>query len=688
MSQVVPHGGSKWGLLVLLLLFVGWALSLRAGNGQVDLSWLQKRSTQLLDARDDAAMERFLDSLARLASKDADHAFAHRLMQARWYRHTARQHEAYRILDSLKRAVPSDAWEPTYLVNYQLAKTLDGLGLPAQARSAATTAREAAKAMGRSEETLQMELLLAEIDLSDAHYDDALAAFHRSLDISRKDRSVEGIGRSLIGIGNVHYHQEQDSVALVWYRQAYEHALISNDAGLILSAALNIGAAMTYVEGEEAAMGFYRSILDSTDTDWFPRIRADILANLASLHSDLGQHEQALRVLHDALAIYAEERDTVSMAQLDLYQATALWALGRKSEALTEVKLAIRRSSSLTLRGQAWLKRAEYLSAMGRWAEAFEALSMGHALNDSLARRRFSQGIAAAQVQYETAEKDLRIAEQTQALALAAAEDRRKSLQRSALVVAALAVTLIAVLLARSLRHRRRLAEQERALHAQKVDEIMQQSEIKALNAMMEGQEKERDRVAKDLHDRLGSMLSAIKHQIDGLDATVLELKEEQRGQYRKVNRLLDEAVGEVRRISHDMVSVTLARFGLVKALEDLCDSVRVNGGMTVELSLFGLEKRMDRSMEITLYRIVQELVSNVLKHAAAKELSIGVTRSPGRISVIVADDGRGFDLHAAVDGIGLANVRARAAAIGAHITVNSTPGKGTTVSIEGPVVE
>lgn len=672
-----------WSLIVVALSAVG-----HVAADPVDLVFLQDRSTQLLDAKDPAAMEHFLDSLSKLAANDAEHAFVHSLMQARWYRHTSRQHEAYRILDSLGRTIPNDRLEHTYFVNYQLAKTLDGLGLFDEARRTATKARNAAKALGRTVETLQMELLLAEIDLSDAHYDKALNAFHECLAFAREHGNGEGVGRSLIGIGNVHYHQEQDSLALLWYEKAFEHARRVGDGGLILSSVLNMGAAKTYVDGEEAAMEFYNSLLDTTDASWFPRIRADILANLASLLSDLEQHEEALRVSNEAMSIYSEERDTVSMAQLDLYRATALWALGRKEEALKETALAIRRSPSLSLRGAAYLKNAEYLRSMGRWAEAYDALSMAHSLNDSLARRRFTQSIAAAQVQYETAEKDHRIAEQSQALALAAAEDRRKNIQRIALGISALAVTIIALLLARSLRNRRRLADQERELHAQRVDELLKRNEIDALNAMMEGQEKERDRVARDLHDRLGSMLSAIKHQIDGLDADIQGLQAEQRGNYSKVNRMLDEAVGEVRRISHDMVSVTLARFGLEKALEDLCDSVRLNGRLAVELSLFGLEKRMDRALEITIYRMVQELVSNVLKHANARELSIAVTRGPGRISVIVADDGRGFDTSAAADGIGLSNVRARAAAMGAQVTVNSTSTTGTTVSIEGPVVE
>jgi signal transduction histidine kinase len=92
--------------------------------------------------------------------------------------------------------------------------------------------------------------------------------------------------------------------------------------------------------------------------------------------------------------------------------------------------------------------------------------------------------------------------------------------------------------------------------------------------------------------------------------------------------------------------------------------------------------------VEIATYRIVQELVSNVLKHAKATELSIGVTRAPGRLSVVVSDNGVGFDPGYVSGGIGLSNVRSRATAIGATVQVDSTLGKGTTVSVECPVVE
>ncbi|MBK6343465.1 MAG: hypothetical protein IPF41_12985 [Flavobacteriales bacterium] len=109
---------------------------------------------------------------------------------------------------------------------------------------------------------------------------------------------------------------------------------------------------------------------------------------------------------------------------------------------------------------------------------------------------------------------------------------------------------------------------------------------------------------------------------------------------------------------------------------------------MHVELKAFGLDQRLERSVEIAIYRIVQELVSNVLKHAKASELTLGVTRAPGRLSVVVSDNGVGFQTTEAGDGMGLSNVRSRAASLGATVQVDSAPGTGTTVCVECPVVE
>jgi signal transduction histidine kinase len=538
-------------------------------------------------------------------------------------------------------------------------------------------------------EHIDLLVIKAEAILEQGDLARAQELLDRALDLATDQRYDRGRALVLLNQGNIAFYQARYDEAYVRYGRALGYCASLREV-VAVNAMNNMISALIQLDRYPLAIHLLDSMLVVHTTDSLAR-RADLLGKKGYVLTVSGEAVKAIPLLRSSVELAVRAEDVLTRMKNLQHLANALWKSGDRihaREALAEAMVLAEQLGRASTKKEMFYKRSQWAEQLG---ELDEALRMHRAyadLSDSLAQVQYSERLAISEARFGAREKDHQIAEQSQALALAAAEDRRKNIQRIALGISALAVTIIALLLARSLRNRRRLAEQEQKLHAQRVDELLKQSEIDALNAMMEGQEKERDRVARDLHDRLGSMLSAIKHQIDGLDADIQGLQTEQRGNYSKVNRMLDEAVGEVRRISHDMVSVTLARFGLEKALEDLCDSVRLNGKLAVELALFGLEQRMERGLEITVYRMVQELVSNVLKHSSARELSISVTRGPGRISVIVADDGRGFDTAAAADGIGLSNVRARAAAMGAQVTVNSAPGKGTTVSIEGPVME
>ncbi|QQR87319.1 MAG: sensor histidine kinase [Flavobacteriales bacterium] len=506
------------------------------------------------------------------------------------------------------------------------------------------------------------------------------------------DRSGYGRGTCLVRInmGRIRYAQERYEEAWDDFTRALACATSGGWDPIAQNCINNLAGVAATLQRFDRAQHLYDSMLTVLG-DRSPELRARIKSQLGFVATEQGDHTTAVAHYREAIAISRSVNDRKGVARVQQYLSNSLWDMGRREDAIATRTEALRTSQELQqgtvevdIRARLW----EWYEAMGRCPEALEQAAYMNYLDDSLQKARFSDRMALADVRFETERKEHRIAEQQQALELAAAEDRRKNVQRVALVAAVLAATVIALLLWRTLRERQRTAAQERIVHQQRVDELMRRSELDALNAMMEGQEKERDRLAKDLHDRLGSMLSAIKHQVGALEGEVHQVRQDQSLQYGKVNRLLDEAVGEVRRISHDMITVTLARFGLVKAMEDLCDSVRVHGRLAVELNMHGLEQRMERSREITVYRIVQELISNVLKHAQATELSVGITRVPGRISVIVSDDGRGFDPNSVAHGIGLDNVRARAASIGAVVRIDSTPGRGTTVSVEGPVVE
>lgn len=243
-------------------------------------------------------------------------------------------------------------------------------------------------------------------------------------------------------------------------------------------------------------------------------------------------------------------------------------------------------------------------------------------------------------------------------------------------------VSLIAYL---KLRQKKVLAEKNERIRHQENEELLKKQELAAFNAMLEGQEKERKRIARDLHDRIGSMLSMVKIHFKSVEDNLEALKSNNKEQYTKANQLLDEACDEVRKVAHDMVSGVLMKFGLVSALKNLCSSVQSTGQLKMELIDFGLDERLDYEYEINIYRIVQELLSNVLKHAEATEMTIQLLKKEETIHMIVEDDGKGFIIESPEfeQGMGLKNIKSRVFKLDGELSIDSGKGAGTTITID-----
>ncbi|QHI36435.1 Oxygen sensor histidine kinase NreB [Kordia antarctica] len=223
----------------------------------------------------------------------------------------------------------------------------------------------------------------------------------------------------------------------------------------------------------------------------------------------------------------------------------------------------------------------------------------------------------------------------------------------------------------------------------QKVSELLKNQEMKSINAMIEGQESERQRIARDLHDRLGSILSMVKVHFKSVEENIEELKSSNIKQYEKANELLDNACDEVRKISHDMASGVLTKFGLVAALEDLKETLEESNQIEVEFIAHGLNNRLDNDVEITIYRIIQELISNILKYAKAKNITIQLVSRENQLNISVEDDGVGFDVNDKKNrGMGLKNVATRVESLDGELHIDSMINKGTSISIDIPIKE
>lgn len=227
--------------------------------------------------------------------------------------------------------------------------------------------------------------------------------------------------------------------------------------------------------------------------------------------------------------------------------------------------------------------------------------------------------------------------------------------------------------------------KQKHRLQQQRIAELEAEKQLAATESVLKGEEQERTRLAKDLHDGLGGMLSGIKYSLNTMKGNLILTPENAQAFERSMD-MLDSSIKEMRRVAHNMMPEALVKFGLDTALRDFCNDINQSGALQVSYQSIGLESvQFEQTTAITIYRIVQELVNNIMKHAAASTAIVQVSKTEDEISITVEDDGKGFDpvILQGAKGIGWGNIQGRIEYLKGKLDIRSAPGKGTSVHIE-----
>jgi signal transduction histidine kinase len=252
-------------------------------------------------------------------------------------------------------------------------------------------------------------------------------------------------------------------------------------------------------------------------------------------------------------------------------------------------------------------------------------------------------------------------------------------------MVAVLAIGSIVLLglLYRNSQQKKAAALSEQALQKEQIKFLERQQQVVSLQSMVNGQETERTRIAKDLHDGLGGLFSTVKMYFSTLEHEQEQLKNN--ALFKKSYEMVDTAATEVRRIAHNMMPEVLLKLGLIQALNDLCGNITASRLLKVSLQVHGMEARLGPTTEIMLFRIVQELLNNIAKHAQATEAIVQFIREDKRLSITVEDNGKGFNASATEMGkqAGLESVKSRVDYLNGHISIESENNIGTTVMMD-----
>lgn len=308
---------------------------------------------------------------------------------------------------------------------------------------------------------------------------------------------------------------------------------------------------------------------------------------------------------------------------------------------------------------------------LGNYKPAYDQLHQKLVFNDSILKVENNRIMADMEFRYQTAQKEKALSQNQLQLAQKDLQ-LQKNRQYMYYSLAALLVALLAAALFYfRYRHKKRM-------HQKEIQSLQQQKEIQLLQALMQGEEKERGRIAKDLHDGVAGMLAAVKMHL----STEEEALKTGKG-YTKALELLNEATVEVRKTSHNLMPEVLLQHGLDKALRRYCNNIS-STSLQVHYYFIGEEQRYADSFELSVYRIVQELLNNIFKHSKATEASVQLSVQDNLLSISIEDNGIGFPKQPAqAGGMGLDALKHRIRALNGNMELNAETGGGVNAYLE-----
>ena len=410
--------------------------------------------------------------------------------------------------------------------------------------------------------------------------------------------------------------------------------------------------------------------------------------NLGNLYYGLKDYEQSKDYYLKSLALKEQYGNSHNLQRPLLNLGRVYQATGSNEEAILcyqkALKLARESGSRLVLQ-QLYSSLGQLYALTESYEEAYTYNTLAQTLRDSL-ESSFKETVDIKSA-YENERREKEILAKDKEI-----QEAQISRQQTTIILLVICGFLIIAALVAWFRayvnkQRSIKAQHEKEKKDMEFRETLKDQELKVYNAMLTGQEKERHRIAEDLHDEVGSKLTFLQFRLSSMEE---QLGEENASamEVTRVREVLDETFTSIRKVSHNLASGQLSKFGLVPALNNLKKMVAESNEVAVELVVSGLHQRLDLRIEMEIYRTIQELVTNAMKHSQCTELSIQLLRKEQEISILVEDDGIGFDAKAPdfEMGLGLRNIESRIEKMDGFIEFDAYPGRGTTANIKIPL--
>ncbi len=516
------------------------------------------------------------------------------------------------------------------------------------------------------------------IDQKQGRLKEALEHQISALKIYQQLNQNKWIGYTLNNIAIIHQNLGNLDKALEYHKKALEYRIQLKDILGETTSYGNMANLYARLKDTLSAVNYYEKALDLSRNLKNDELISANLSNISNIYMGRKDYAKALNLFTESLQIRERLGDSKGISSTLSRIGTVYSETGRYREAAKALhqSLKIAREISVVEEELSALLGLAKLKALTHQTDSsFILMRQYIALKDSVYDTRLKQQILDVQTQYETdkLEQDLNLVKKDKEVTEIKLQQRKTEIWLLIFVI----ISIIGAGIFLFYRHQQR---QKAAINAERISE-----QETRMNAVFQAQEEERRRIAKELHDGIGQTISAIKMNYQSLSGKAVE--KELAPDFEKIGKMLENAGAEVRSISHQMLPKELEQFGLVPAVEGMLSLNLENAPLKYQFEHSGFTERIGNQIELAMFRILQELISNVIKHSKANLLTVQLVKLKSHVVLNVTDNGIGFDVECQEkNGIGLLNIASRIDAIKGHLHYESEPGKGTSVTIRTPI--
>jgi signal transduction histidine kinase len=445
--------------------------------------------------------------------------------------------------------------------------------------------------------------------------------------------------------------------------------------GLVTS--YNIKGLLYFDINKDSTLHYYNQSLKIARDINAVSLEALVLSNIGDFYLSIKNAKEAIEYLKQAEKISEKIGDVASLYYINV-------SLGIYNEEIGDLDSAVKRFKSVLKniplddfqrRRLYWLLSGT-LWFNGAYKEAFDYQERYIYLNDTIFNLEKEREFETLRTQYDVEKKEHQIV----------TLEKEKALERSRkqwILVSAVLLILPLVILFLFYRNRAKTQNtirlQEQKLHAKEKERLQQEKALKETQALVAGQDKERERIAKELHDGVGGQLASINLNVSHINTSL------KHPSLTAVNHALKDTFKELRALSHDLSYNYHQDKSMYQLLAELKQNYTKSHGLLIDVSIFPKDclQKLDVYTKHNLYRVLQEVLANTAKHAKSQHVNLSMNRHEAVLVIILEDDGIGFDVNTQKGGIGLKNIRERVMSINGKLTIDSVLGQGTSVIIE-----